>query len=384
MRLPPVRTMLVIGGLVQTTYGAACVLAMLTATPAPAGCVPVQPKGPAYLAFLRTGPEQEKSSQGLWACNLSTKQQFRISGSDESVVGKAVYSSVSGVLAWWSVNEPRGAVPVHSLRVWHSSDEEPATIYRDAEIDPDALSISPDGLYLVFGRSRGEFGNGPIRDWGIWQIRTDGTGLRRLTDGFGGRGRSLRPTISPDGKLIAFYGYLFEEVGSLCLVGRNGGVPEILPLEIRDVAWYPSSKRLIVAQAGPDNEPWDSRLASYDIATGCLRALTSYRRAYGDHTPVFSADGKKLAYFTSHSQGGTSADCLSVLDLETELTHTIVADADLFSSECVWAADSVSLFYVIRLFSEEGVDFQVWSARADGASKQKVLDHARSPVLIAR
>jgi len=366
-------------------YFTACVLAVILALGSPPDSAPVQREGRPYLVFVRdAGGGSAAHSDELWGCDLSGERQFRISNLGEHVVGPVVYSSLSHTLGWWSIRRQQAVgLPHRLLRVYHLPSRKSKTIYVETKMHPDDLSISPDGQYLLFGRSRGEFGNGPVEDHGIWQVRIDGTGIRSLTRGFGARGRSLYPAISPDGSLIAFFGYLHEEVGNLCLVDRAGGDSEILSVEIRDFAWYPSGKHLVVAQAGPDDDAWYTRLAEYEVATRRLRALTAYRGDSADHTPVFSPDGQRLAYFSSDYRGQTDANGLKVLSLDGSSVRTITTGGGLFSSACAWAPDGESLFYVIRRFEKHGVDFQIWHAGINGSGRHKVIDHARSPLIVA-
>jgi Tol biopolymer transport system component len=246
-----------------------------------------------------------------------------------------------------------------------------------------APAFTADGRSIIFGRSRGEFGDGPVYDWGLWQIGIDGGDRHPLTAGFGGSGASLFPQLSPDGRVIAFYGYLWEEVGALCWVKREGGHVRKTSLQMRDFAWHPDSQHLVVAKAGPRDEPWETHLVSYDLRTGRITALTPYRRDHADYSPSFSPDATKLAYISSRP-AYAGRDSLIVLELKRRRARVVVADADLTDphGEFTWSADSSRLFYSLRASTSKGKELQIWSVKADGTARRKVLDNAHSPTVV--
>ena len=115
-------------------------------------------------------------------------------------------------------------------------------------------SFSPDGKWIVYEREAG--GNG------IWLMRSNGTGLRRLTrnpfaagvdDGSGGLvcGCDTDPNFSPDGKLISFVRVKKDEVlQALFVVRRDGtGVRQLTPYTWQIAVkhdWSPDGKAILL------------------------------------------------------------------------------------------------------------------------------------------
>lgn len=61
-------------------------------------------------------------------------------------------------------------------------------------------AFTADGSHIVYERVLHDF-----TDAGIWVMRRDGTGLRRLTrNPFPGVGQDTDPNVSPDGKVVSF------------------------------------------------------------------------------------------------------------------------------------------------------------------------------------
>ena len=115
-------------------------------------------------------------------------------------------------------------------------------------------SFSPDGAWIVFERDASPSSNG------VWLIRRDGTGLRRVTSNpFKRRdtcGCDTDPNFSPDGKWISFVRIKAQHTKqALFMVRRNGtGLRQVTPYSW-EVAikhdWSPDG-RLIVLTTNAD------------------------------------------------------------------------------------------------------------------------------------
>jgi Tol biopolymer transport system component len=74
-------------------------------------------------------------------------------------------------------------------------------------------SWSPDGRQIAYTSS------GANAPQGIYVMKADGSGKRRLTSG---RGADTSPSWSPDGKQIVFVCAGFNELSDVCVVGADG------------------------------------------------------------------------------------------------------------------------------------------------------------------
>jgi dipeptidyl aminopeptidase/acylaminoacyl peptidase len=84
-----------------------------------------------------------------------------------------------------------------------------------------------------------------------------------------------------------------------------------------------------------------------DAAGGDAKRITTNTGA--DEAPLFSPDGKSIAYRTQ-LRGGFESDewRLAVMDLASGATHTVADQLDRWVSEFVWSADSKRLFFTVE------------------------------------
>ena len=194
-------------------------------------------------------------------------------------------------------------------------------------------SISHDGRRIAFER-----------EFGIWTIdvAADGTAGPAKPVSIARRGAVTGPDIerlrstsqfsdlalSSDGKKIAF-----ASRGEIFAAGaREGGdaarVTFTAGIESSPV-WAPDSRRLAYVSTR-DGEP---RIYLYDFATSSERALTA---GGGDRGPAFSPDGTKLAFVRNRRE-------LRVVDVETARQEIKLADGlfgdSLDTGGAVWSPD---------------------------------------------
>jgi Tol biopolymer transport system component len=138
---------------------------------------------------------------------------------------------------------------------------------------------SPDGRWIVFERDAGSGDNG------VWLMRSDGSGLRRLTrNPHAGMecGCDTDPAFSPDGRRISFVRVRAESSGqgALFVMDRNGRHPRRITSWRLDPgikhAWKPDGSRIMVSSnAHPQPGESSNLYVLRPDGTG-LRALTDF------------------------------------------------------------------------------------------------------------
>ncbi len=187
---------------------------------------------------------------------------------------------------------------------------------------------TPDGKRLVFYSNRGG-------TYEIWSINVDGSGLTQLTKSADGLNW---PTLSPDGSLATAFG---SEESVLLDLDRpiDGRVREPLPLMGDDDVFWPYSwsrdgQRLAGTFSRLD-DPQREGIALYSLA-----AKTFERIAERGSNPSWLGDGKRLLF--------AAQDTLYLARVgETAPRPVLVMDAGSSLGSFVLARDDRTLYYVV-------------------------------------
>jgi Tol biopolymer transport system component len=161
-------------------------------------------------------------------------------------------------------------------------------------------AFTPDGKSIVFVRNQGP------ADSGIWIMRTDGSGLRRLTRNPYVRnwdGGDVAPTVSPDGRRIAFVRIKkAETLQALFVVRTDGtGLRQVTPysLEVAIKVDWSSDGRLIVLTTNAD---WVRPHKSANLVvirpdgSGQTQLTRFAGRKQNAFAGSFSPDGKRIVF----------------------------------------------------------------------------------------
>jgi dipeptidyl aminopeptidase/acylaminoacyl peptidase len=191
-------------------------------------------------------------------------------------------------------------------------------------LDVTEPQLSPDGTavaYLVTAHER----EADAERSTVWLVNWDGSEDRPVTQGES----ASHPRFSPDGRHIAFISTRpHDATAQIWLLDRRGG--DARPLthvsgEIASYVWSPDGRQLVlvmnkVADSPAAKSPQPIVIDRYrfkrdqdgyleansvkhlylvDVASGDATALTT--GDYDDDDPVWSPDGKTLAYLSNHS-----------------------------------------------------------------------------------
>ena len=217
-------------------------------------------------------------------------------------------------------------------------------------------SLSPDGRRVAFSVWPAE------GDWDIYVINVDGTGLRNLTDhpGFDG----WRPAWSPDGTRLSFFSTRDDPANDEIYVMNSDGSDVIRltdhPADDAHSTWSPDGSRIAFET---------NRRGNFDIyvmnSDGTAPTPLTDHPA-DDGWPAWSPDGTRIA-FESWRDGNREiyvmdADGSNVL----RLTHF-----DGFDSAPAWSWDGTR----IAFSSDRGGSTDLWVMNSDGSGLERLTDH---------
>jgi TolB protein len=166
-------------------------------------------------------------------------------------------------------------------------------------------SLSPDERWVVF-ESHVE----DVEDGGsIWKVRTDGTGLTRLTSG---TGDDRQPNWSPAGDRILFQSLRSGNWDIWTMDPDGGSLLSVTDASAQDTdaSWSPDGASIVYSsdQGGLDN----ATLFVISKDGGSPRRVTT-RRGYAG-APSWSPDGRLIAFETSPGDpDGSSGTSISIV-----------------------------------------------------------------------
>ncbi len=281
--------------------------------------------------------------------------------------------------------------------------DKPLTVEEYATMpEISGIRFSPDGTRVAYVVTRANFARS-LYEGEIHVINTDGANDIQLT---GSGGSSTHPRWSPDGRRIAF---LSDRTGrmSIYVIDLRGGESSMLtdePTPIRDFDWSPDNRTIVFTrpdEAGPRDEPMVigqnkrfARLYAIDTETRAVKQLTAgsfsvgsfsispdgtsiafdrspgntlddlyrtdlytmaigggdpkplVRRAGIDRTPLFSPDGKSVAFI---SGGGVHdwvrENALHVVNVADGTSHLVSGDFGRSPQNFAWSPDSRTIWF---------------------------------------
>ena len=225
-------------------------------------------------------------------------------------------------------------------------------------------TFSPDGQQLAFQWQ------GEKRDnWDIYLKMVDSPEVRRLTTE---ATIDVWPSWSPDGRQIAFVRAPAEgESGRIHLVSPIGGSARKLsdlPVD-GSLSWSPDGRWLAARRwrSAGETAPEAGGIHLVPTEGGEPRVLTWPKPPGDDNAPVFSPDGRRLAYVScatgNEVPGGLAACDIFVLDLGRGFVPGApprqVTRLGISMSGLAWARDGASIVYSIWLATTVSPLFRV-------------------------
>lgn len=284
---------------------------------------------------------------------------------------------------------------------------------------------SPDGAWIAFSSDRdatpglfpGQWET--LQSTGIYIIRPDGSGLRRVTKAGGVAGS---PSWSADGKRVLFYetdetgaflaksGRSRTELvsadiatgeraqytasndtklspkwlsgGKISYAVRGGGAGEGIKI------WHPDRRIVSIVGGTVRNPSWSADGAHFVYERVLRPATTEHLIPTASHDPEFelflsepfasfSADGRRLLY-SQYANNGTGAGDTSIEIMNADGTqkHTLYYEKGIAAFDASWSpAGDTILFSVGRYFRSPGLPAaQIATIKPDGSGFQAVVD----------
>jgi Tol biopolymer transport system component/DNA-binding winged helix-turn-helix (wHTH) protein len=202
-------------------------------------------------------------------------------------------------------------------------------------------ALSPDGTQVAF------FWGGPrSNDGGVYITMIGSPEIRRLTES---PKHDNFVQWSPDGRLIAFARYNFEEYAGARIhtVSPLGGPdPKLSDFPARGyLAWSPDGRYIAASRWAPDDSRDETGISLIPLNGGPPRPLTHTRAPWRNAGLAFAPDGRQLAY------GSCTPACdLYVLALDASLAP--VGPAKRLTTQrrsgiggVAWARDGQSIIF---------------------------------------
>ncbi|HET9809067.1 MAG TPA: LpqB family beta-propeller domain-containing protein, partial [Candidatus Limnocylindria bacterium] len=213
------------------------------------------------------------------------------------------------------------------------------------DLDP---AWSPDGEWIAF---QGD--EGAAR--GIWLVRPDGTGLRRLTDSTMSPASS--PAWSPDGKRLA---YVTRD--SIRIVYVADGTTRALRLDsldrgpIRTPVWSPDGSRIAFAHGA-------GRIMEVSSEGGRPTAVTA--TTLRASSPAYSRDAARLAFLVD----SLGARQLWIQEIKDTVARQLAPHRDLTNLRVRWSPTGDTLLY--------SADGRLWRRALSAPTSEEIPFTAR-------
>ncbi|HUF53223.1 MAG TPA: hypothetical protein VMR52_05545 [Dehalococcoidia bacterium] len=219
-------------------------------------------------------------------------------------------------------------------------------------------------------------GLGPAKGQEIWLIRSDGSGLRRLTESPSEDTRNQTPRWSPDGRLIAFSSTRHAPSpentdADIYVMNRDGSRLQRLTYGLRNglreshsPEWSPNGRRIAFTSNG--------KIYVMGADGSNLERLMTDQTfsSQVEGTPAWSPDGKRIA-FAAIARDRQDYE-IYILNLETS-TLTQLTDNNIYDAHVAWSPDGQYLSFD----SDRDGNSEIYVMRPDGSQVVRLTNHPR-------
>lgn len=246
-----------------------------------------------------------------------------------------------------------------------------------------AVLAIASAIAVAAGSSRTTAGRRPVAGWiafqasphrggvrgpGIYLMRADGTGVRRLTRG----GHDNFPVWSPDGRRIAFVRSTItaaKETSDVFVVNVNGsGLRRLVP-DAEFVDWSPDGRRIAFVRIVRDVETVYVATA----ADGAERSIVTVPGFAG----LAWAPGKRIVYAGAEldDQGNLSDNFLAVMNDDGTGTTKLMKG---WANSPAWSPDGRRIAFV-HTYTGTGGTEDTWIIAATGGAARRVTRTGEHP-----
>ena len=213
-----------------------------------------------------------------------------------------------------------------------------------------------------------------VSDWNgkeeIFDMDTDGRGLRRLTTTKGGTG-SWQPALSPEGTRIAFASDR-EGNSEIYVMSADGQAVERLthtPDKEKTPAWSPDGKQIaFISQSGDERKIFSLRVMGFDGSN--VRCLLQYTDRYVAR-PDWSPDGTKLVFSAGKKDDDDEWKWdIYVLDISSGTVRQVTRDSKVYYQAC-WSPDGTRFVFD----STHSDNWDIYVMDVDGSNVQRLTHY---------